>query len=448
MTYQEAIDFLFHSLPVWERQGAGAYKPGLERIEGFAEALGNPQRGFRSVHVAGTNGKGSVCHMLAAVLMAAGYRTGLFTSPHLVDFRERIRVNGQMIPEEAVVEFTCEWQDEMVRRGLSFFEMTTAMAFWWFEHAGCDVAVIETGLGGRLDSTNIITPELSIITNIGLEHTQYLGETLAAIAVEKAGIVKEGIPVVIGETEPETEAIFRAKAAELASPIVFADKIDGGVRDYELDLRGDYQQRNLVTVLAAVDVLRERFDISEEVLREGLAHTGRMTGLCGRWQVVGREPLIVLDTAHNAHGIAQVVRQIERQVYDRLFMVLGFASDKDLAAIIPLLPAGAHYILTRADTPRAADPRELARIFNLKIWRFGDLKINNALHCKALNNFALADFRIFKFSNFQITTTDTVSEALKKALSLAGPRDMIFVGGSNFVVGEALSALEMLKTEQ
>jgi dihydrofolate synthase/folylpolyglutamate synthase len=414
MTYPEAIDFLFHSLPVWERQGATAYKPGLERIEGFAAALGNPQRGFRSVHVAGTNGKGSVSHLLAAVLMAAGYRTGLFTSPHLVDFRERIRVDGQMIPEEAVVEFTEAWQEEMVRRGLSFFEMTTAMGLWWFRRAGCDVAVIETGLGGRLDSTNIITPEVSIITNIGLEHTQYLGDTLAAIAAEKAGIIKARVPVVIGETEPETEEVFRAKAFALASPITFADKSDGGARDYELDLAGEYQQRNLATVLAAVGVLGERFDISGDALRRGLAHAGRMTGLCGRWQVVGREPLVVFDTAHNAHGIAQVARQLAHQNYDRLFMVLGFAGDKDLAAIIPLLPPEAHYILTRADTPRAMAVEELAR----------------------------------RFSNFQISTADTVSEALQKALFEASPRDMIFVGGSNFVVGEALTVLEMLKTEQ
>ena len=237
--YEEAIRFLFDSLPVWERAGADAYKPGLERIAAFMAALGDPQESFKSIHVAGTNGKGSTCHLLAAVLQKAGYRTGLFTSPHLVDFRERIRIDGEMIPEEAVVGFTERWRDEMVRLGLTFFEMATAMGLWWFSRADCgrnadgdsklrknvDIAIIETGLGGRLDSTNIITPTVSVITNIGLEHTQYLGDTVAAIAAEKAGIIKPGVPVVVGETDPYSEPVFRARAAETGSEIVFADTI-------------------------------------------------------------------------------------------------------------------------------------------------------------------------------------------------------------------------------
>jgi dihydrofolate synthase/folylpolyglutamate synthase len=408
VTYPEATKFLFTSLPVWERSGAGAYKPGLERIAAFAAALGDPQKRFRSVHVAGTNGKGSVSHMLAAVMQAAGYRTGLFTSPHLVDFRERIRVDGEMIPEAAVVEFTERYRDEMIREGLTFFEMATAMGFWRFAESGCDVAVIETGLGGRLDSTNIITPEVSVITNIGLEHTQYLGDTIAAIASEKAGIIKPGVPVVIGEADPESGPVLRSRAASAGSEIVFADDNPSpAAATPQLDLEGDYQQQNLATALAAIGVLRRRgFDIPDHALREGLAHAAAMTGLRGRWQVVGREPLVVLDTAHNAHGIARAARQIARQPREKLYMVLGFAADKDLDAILPLLPADAHYIVTRADTPRAMPAGELAA----------------------------------RFPGSEVVPG--VAEALEKALALAGPRDMVFIGGSNFVVGEALRVLQ------
>jgi dihydrofolate synthase/folylpolyglutamate synthase len=408
MTYQEITNFLFNSLPVWEQKGAEAYKPGIERIAEFNAVLGSPHDCFKSIHVAGTNGKGSTCHLLAAVLQKAGYRTGLFTSPHLVDFRERIRVDGEMIPEEAVVEFTERWKDEMVRAGLTFFEMTTAMGLWWFRQAGCDVAVIETGLGGRLDSTNIITPVVSVITNIALEHTQYLGSTIAAIATEKAGIIKQGVPVVIGETDSESEPVFRARAAEMGSEIVFADKNPAAA--FRLDLTGDYQQKNLATVLSTVEILRCTLDISDEALREGLAHAATLTGLSGRWQVIRHEPLVVLDTAHNAHGIAEVTRQIARQKYDRLYMVLGFAGDKDLAAIIPLLPTDAHYILTQADTPRAMPAEELAA-------------------------------RLAQYGITEIETASTIPAAIRRALELATPQDMVYIGGSNFVVGEAIPVL-------
>ncbi len=440
MNYPEAIAFLFDALPVWERS-PDAYKPGLERISAFAEMLGDPQRSFAAVHVAGTNGKGSTCHMLAAVLQAAGYRTGLFTSPHLVDFRERIRVDGAMIPQEAVVEFTSRWRDGMVRSGLSFFEMATAMGLWWFSRSGCDIAVIETGLGGRLDSTNIVVPAVSVITNIGLEHTKYLGDTIAAIAAEKAGIIKPGVPVVVGESDPQSAPVFRAAAAQLGSEIDFAAEGRSlGVRsvpdtstavttpgvifadrqkvteNYTLDLAGDHQQKNLRTVLATVEVLRRRgFEISDGALRCGLAHAAAMTGLQGRWQVVRREPLVVLDTAHNAHGLAGVMRQIEReralQRRDKLFMVLGFAADKDLETILPLLPARARYILTAPDTPRAMPAGELARRFSAV--RPGRIK-----------------------------SVPSVAEALERALEQAGPCDMVFAGGSNFVVAEALQALD------
>jgi dihydrofolate synthase/folylpolyglutamate synthase len=430
MTYAEATEFLFNSLPVWERAGAGAYKPGLERIAAFLEVLGletpglespglGPQTQFSSkvryMHIAGTNGKGSVCHMTAAVLQSAGYRTGLFTSPHLVDFRERIRVNGAMIPREAVVEFTERWRDEMVRSGLTFFEMTTAMGLWWFHKSECDVAVIETGLGGRLDSTNIITPAVSVITNIGLEHTQYLGNTIAAIAAEKAGIIKPGVPVVIGETDDESAPVFRAVSAKMNSEIIFADTANYELRiaNYEMELAGDWQQKNLATVLATVDVLRrDGFDISESALREGLAHSVALTGLQGRWQVVSHSPLVVLDTAHNAHGIAGVVRQIARQSYRHLYMVVGFAADKDINTIAAMLPHDAHYILTQANTPRAVPADDLAA-------------------------------RLIENGKWKIESVESaVVSALSKAFSLAGAEDMIFVGGSNFVVGEALEALQ------
>ncbi len=417
MTYSEAIDFLFNALPVWERAGAGAYKPGLERITAFMSTLGNPTTGaslptcaidkIPTIHVAGTNGKGSVCHMLAAVLQSAGLRTGLFTSPHLVDFRERIRVDGAMIPREAVVEFTLRWREEMVASGLTFFEMTTAMGLWWFARAGCDVAVIETGLGGRLDSTNIITPVVSVITNIGLEHTQYLGPTIAAIAAEKAGIIKPGVPVVIGESDPDSAPVFRVGAAAHGSEIVFADR-QPATPPTKLDLAGDYQQKNLATVLATIEILRRTFSISDDALKNGLAHAAALTGLQGRWQTVRRQPLVVLDTAHNAHGLAEVMRQIARTPCEQLYMVLGFAADKDLEAILPLLPPDARYILTAANTPRAMPPEDLAK----------------------------------RFSRFRHETVSNVPEALARALTLANPCDMVFVGGSNFVVGEALAALD------
>jgi dihydrofolate synthase/folylpolyglutamate synthase len=465
MTYAEAIDFLFNSLPVWERAGAGAYKPGIERIAAFVAALGLETKHNEAdacfsrkplfVHVAGTNGKGSVSHMLAAVLQKAGYRTGLFTSPHLVDFRERIRVDGEMIPESAVTEFTELYRDEMVASELTFFEMTTAMGLWWFSRAGCDIAVIETGLGGRLDSTNIITPRVSVITNVALEHTQYLGHTIAAIAAEKAGIIKAGGPVVIGETDPESAPVVRARAAQLGSEIVFADKkhFQFSIPDFQLDLGGEYQQKNLATVLAAVDILRRGLTIPYDALREGLAHAAEITGLRGRWQVVGRAPLVVLDTAHNAHGIAGVARQIARQPREKLYMVMGFAADKDLDAILPLLPADAHYILTRADTPRAMTAEELAhrlsettkdlppppRERGYSSFPKEESATQNGLSRSRplLQEGGVPEGR----GGRSLQVIPSVPAAIEKALALATEKDMIFIGGSNFVVGEALAVL-------
>lgn len=412
MTYQETINFLFNSLPVFENKGAGAYKPGLERVREFAASMGDPQQKFISIHIAGTNGKGSTSHMLASILQAAGYRTGLYTSPHLLDFRERIRIDGQMIPEQAVVEFTERNKEQMAASGMTFFEMATVMAFDWFARSEVEIAVIETGLGGRLDATNIITPAVSVITNIGLEHTQYLGDTTPLIAAEKAGIIKPGVPVVIGETDPESAPVFEARARELGSPIVFADrKYSAGVPHFKLDLAGDYQQKNLATVLTAAETINAsgRLHIPDEALRAGLENTVASTGLMGRWQVVGRRPLVVCDTAHNAHGLAQVVRQIAAQEYRNLHMVLGFVADKDLDAIIPLLPHGAHYILTQAGVGRAMPAEELARRF--------------LAHGVAGE------------------TVATVAEAVRRALSLASAEDMVYIGGSTFTVAEALPIL-------
>ncbi len=426
MTYKETINFLFNSLPVFENKGAGAYKPGLERVAEFAASLGEPQRKFTAVHVAGTNGKGSVSHMLASVLQAAGYRAGLYTSPHLVDFRERIRVDGEMIPEEDVVSFTELHKEEMLRLGLTFFEMATVMAFDRFARAGVEVAVIETGLGGRLDATNIVTPAVSVITNIGLEHTQYLGDTIPLIAAEKAGIIKPGVPVVIGETDPESAPVFIEKAARLGSPIVFADReykvvgtlhkegrtmydvadAHGGGQTFFIDLGGDYQRLNITTVLTAVDVLRTELDINNLALHDGLRDAATRTGLAGRWQVFGRRPSVICDTAHNAHGFAEVARQIAAQKYNTLYMVLGFVADKDLDAIIPLLPRDARYIFTQAGVGRAMQAEELRR-------RFATHGIDGE-------------------------TIAPVAEAVSRVLSLASPDDMVYIGGSNFTVAEAI----------
>ncbi len=427
MTYRQTLDFLYGSLPVFQHIGGAAYKEGLDNITALAEHLGNPQRRFRSVHVAGTNGKGSVSHMTAAVLTAAGYRTGLFTSPHLHDFRERVRVDGAMMPEEAVVEFVEKNRAAIDRIGPSFFEITTAIAFDWFARQQVDVAVIEVGMGGRLDSTNIIRPLASVITNIGLDHTQFLGDTLEKIAGEKAGIIKPDTPVVVGESVIDTQLTFIARAKSCHAPILFADQCyrveealqrdgrqvftienrqDGNRISLESDLLGSYQRSNIVTVLTLLDVLNGsgRLRIRPGDVRRGLAAAGRSTGLAGRWQVLATEPLTVCDTGHNAHGLAEVVAQIRKQDYRNLYMVMGFVADKDLDAVLPLLPPEAHYVFTRAGIARALDEKELAA----RAARFG----------------------------LQGETAPTVADALRIARAKAGPGDMIFIGGSTFVVAE------------
>ena len=429
MDYKQTLDFLYGSMPSFQIVGSSAYKPGLDNIIGFCRYLGDPQNDFLTVHVAGTNGKGSVSHMIAAVLMAAGYRTGLYTSPHLHDFRERIRIDGQTIEERDVTGFVSRHGKRMREAGLSFFEMTTALAFDSFSRCGVQIAVIETGLGGRLDATNIITPLLSVITNIGLEHTQYLGDTIAKIAAEKAGIIKDGVPVVIGESDPESDPVFLHAAESHHSPIVFADRryevaeriskpfcesytlrpaAGGAPRTVEIDLAGDCQRKNIVTVMAALDALKKYAGLSlpDKKIREGLRDAAFTTSLAGRWQIIGTEPLTVCDTGHNEHGLRTVVGQIKRQTYRKLYMVIGVVSDKDLSRIIPLMPRHAVYIFTQAGTPRALPAEELRKAF-------AEAGIDG-------------------------TVITPVRRAVEYARERAEAEDMIFIGGSTYTVAEII----------
>ena len=428
MNYTETLDFLFTSMPSFQNVGGDAYKPGLERIASFCHYLGNPQRSYYTIHVAGTNGKGSVSHMLASILQQAGYRTGLFTSPHLSDFRERIRVDGEMIPKQKVVNFVDKHQAKMKEYDLSFFEMTASLAFDYFDQSDVEVAVIETGLGGRLDATNIITPILSVVTNIGLEHTEFLGDTIAKIASEKAGIIKKSVPVVLGQRNDEYYAVFEKRAEELRSPLIYAEQewilncvehFDNenqhfslvrarDERSYELDidLLGDYQAHNIVTVCAAADYLAEHtpLTISRRAFRQGLATAAASTGLEGRWQILSREPLMVCDTGHNVDGMRYVVKQLEALECDKLYCVIGFAREKALEKIMELLPKKAHYIFTRASIDRARPVEDIA---------------------------AVADTLGLDYE-----CQPSVGMAVERARILAAENDAIFIGGSNFIVAE------------
>ncbi len=410
MTYGEAIDFLYTSLPVFQRVGGAAYKPGLDNTLRLDDYFDRPHLRFHTIHVAGTNGKGSVSHMLAAILQTAGYRTGLYTSPHLLDFRERIRIDGIVIPEQEVVDFVEHHRGIMEDIHPSFFELTLAMAFDWFARQRVDVAVIETGLGGRLDSTNIITPLVSVITNISYDHAQFLGDTLEKIAAEKAGIIKPNVPVVIGETQPETEPVFKRVAEKQHAPIVFAEALysNTSTAEYPLDLSGIYQEKNLKTVLATVQVLNHQktLCIPEFAVKKGLRHAARLTGLRGRWQILRQKPLTVADTGHNEGGIREVVSQIARTPHDTLYVVFGVVNDKDLAKIWPLLPPQAYYFFTQA-------------------------QIERALPAEKLYEQAVEQ-------GFRGEMIPTVAEALKRAQTLATEDDMIFIGGSTFTVAEAL----------
>lgn len=404
MTYDETIEYLFNSTPLFQNVGKAAYKEGLANTLALDEYFGHPHTKFKTIHVGGTNGKGSTSHSLASVLQSAGYKVGLFTSPHLKDFRERIRINGKMISEKYVVDFVEQNRNFFEPLYPSFFELTTAMAFKYFADENVDVAVIEVGLGGRLDCTNIISPVLSIITNISFDHVNLLGNTLEKIASEKAGIIKHGVPVVIGETTSETRPVFEAKAKEVDTQIVFAEEKD--IPEIAFELGGDYQQKNLRTIITALSILRGTFDISEQNIRDGLGSVCERTGLMGRWQTLNECPKTVCDVGHNVGGFEYIVKQLARQQYKTLRIVIGMVNDKDVNGVLALLPKDAKYYFTRAKVARALQPEELQD----KAKEYG-LKGN---------------------------CYPSVANAYEAAIREASTDDFIFVGGSCFVVAEVV----------
>jgi len=404
-TYQETIDWLFLNLPMFQRVGASAMKKDLTNITELCEYLGNPQKKFKSIHIAGTNGKGSTSHMLASILHEAGYKTGLTTSPHLKDFRERIRINGAMCEEEFVIDFVTNHEKKILEQGASFFEIAIAMSFEYFAQQKVDIAVIETGLGGRLDSTNIILPELSVITNIALEHTQFLGDTLELIAFEKGGIIKQNRPVVIGETTTETKKVFADLAKERNSEIIFAE--ENFFQDLPSDLIGSYQVKNRRTVLTAIQQLQKQgWTISEQNISDGLLQVVKNTNLRGRWDVLGQQPLIVADTAHNPHGLLEIAKQINQQSYNHLHLVLGFVNDKDVKESLSFFPKMATYYFCEPDVPRKLPIDELRNVVP-----------------KDLKN---------------VHYFESVTKALTAAKESAQNNDFVYIGGSTFVVAEVL----------
>jgi dihydrofolate synthase/folylpolyglutamate synthase len=404
MTYEETIHWMFNQLPVYQLQGASAYKANLNNTLLLADYLGHPEDKVKTIHIAGTNGKGSVSNMLASILQTAGYRVGLYTSPHLKDFRERIKINGQDISQDFIMQFMAKHKPFFEANDLSFFEMTVGLALDYFDTENVDVAIMETGLGGRLDSTNIITPLLSVITNIGMDHTQFLGNTLQAIAGEKAGIIKPGIPAVVGEYIPETKEVFKAKAREAGAALYFAQ--DSSVQDYASDLKGNYQRQNIKTVAQAISLLKHSFPVSNDQLQQGLLNVAANTGFMGRWQQIHTNPTAIADTAHNSHGLKLVMQQVQEQQYDVLHIVFGVVNDKDLNDILPLLPKKAVYYFCKPNISRGLDEKKLqqaAKEYSL----LGDVYIS-------------------------------VTQAYAEALAAAGISDFIYVGGSTFVVAEIL----------
>ncbi len=403
MKYDDTLRWMYGKLPMYQRQGGTALKKNLDNILRLDARLGHPSRKFKSIHIGGTNGKGSVSHMLASVLQEAGYTTGLYTSPHLSDFRERIRIDGRMIHKNSVSGFISRHRDFLERYALSFFEMTVGMAFDHFARRKVDIAVVEVGLGGRLDSTNILLPELSVITHISYDHTSVLGDTLEQIAVEKAGIIKPRTPVLIGRRQPDIDKIFERTAREKNAEIYFADPEK--TKHFHAELHGDYQRENVSTVVHAVDLLRRRgWKITADDISRGLMRVVRNTGFAGRWQVLGEKPLIIADTAHNEEGIAAVTAQLGRLPYEQLHMVISFVQDKDLNRILPLLPENARYYFAKADIPRGLDAKVLQR----QAAKYG-----------------------LKGAAYR-----SVAEAYKEAVSGADEKDLVFVGGSTFTVAE------------
>ena len=428
MTYNETLDYLFNQLPMYQRQGTAAYKADLKNTIALDKYFGHPHRKFKTIHIAGTNGKGSVSHILASVLQSAGYKTGLYTSPHLKDFRERVKINGKMISEDYIVDFVKKHESIFDKINPSFFEMTVALAFDYFAKERVDIAVIEAGMGGRLDSTNIISPILSTITNIAYDHTQFLGETIEKIAVEKAGIIKKNIPIVIGEIDSKTRPVFLRRADEENAPLFLANytfsaenafmssdnlqifNIYKGSRIFysnlKTDLLGKYQRKNLVTAIQIIDILREKLNLKSENIFNGLMNVKRNTGFEGRWQILGHNPTIVCDLGHNEAGIKEVIKQIEAVPYKKLHFVLGTVNDKNIGKILNQLPEEAYYYFTKAGIPRALNENEL---------------LVKAEHY-----------------DLQGESFPTVEKAFLAAKSNAGTDDMIFVGGSTYVVAEVL----------
>jgi len=406
MTYQDTVNWMFKQLPMYQNQGKTAYKANLDNTLQLAEYLNHPENNFKSIHVAGTNGKGSTSHMLASILQEAGCKVGLYTSPHLKDFRERIKINGKEVSEAFVVDFIQNHKTFFETHSLSFFEMTVGMAFDYFSKEEVDIAIIEVGMGGRLDSTNIISPVLSVITNIGLDHTQFLGNTLEAIALEKGGIIKPNISVVIGETQSETENVFKTLASKNNSAIYFADQEQKSI-SYESDLKGDYQKKNIATVLIAIHLISmQSFNISQVAIKNGLQNVVKNTGLNGRWQILQERPKVICDTAHNKEGLQYVMTQLLKEDYEQLHMVFGVVNDKDVTSIMPLLPKNAIYYFCKPNIPRGLDAEDLRHQF-------------------MLNGFIGKSYA-------------SVEDALNAAKQHATKSDVIYVGGSTFVVAEII----------
>ena len=405
MKYEEITAWMFSRLPMYQQQGGVAYKKDLSRTELLAAHLGHPENKFKSIHVGGTNGKGSTAHMLAAVLQEAGHKVGLYTSPHLKDFRERIKINGTQISENFVIDFIKENKLFLERHQLSFFEMTVGMAFSYFEKQNVDIAVIEVGLGGRLDSTNIITPEVSVITNIGMDHTQFLGETLKEIATEKAGIIKVNVPVVIGETQDEIQSVFSDKAKTVNADLFFADASEHQV--FPCSLLGEYQQKNIKTALQTLSILKTKgLTVKEQHIKKGLMQVQKHTGLRGRWEILSEHPKVICDVAHNKEGLTLVLKQLQKESYKTLHIVLGMVRDKAVEDLVGLFPKQAVYYFCSPALDRGMKVNKLAQIFNA--------------------------------NGYQGQTYSSVNEALSSAKQLATPQDLIFVGGSTFVVAEVL----------
>jgi len=429
MNYRQTMDYMYEQLPVFHRIRAAAYKPEMGNITELCELMGQPHKQFKSIHIAGTNGKGSVSHMLASILQSAGYKTGLHTSPHLKDYRERFRINGKMMQKSEVIHFVHKWKSEFLKINPSFFEISVALAFDHFAKNKVDIAVIETGMGGRLDSTNIITPEVSVITNIGWDHMVFLGNTLANIAGEKAGIIKPGVPVVIGESHPETKNVFLEKTQLMSAPISFADqdikiertgqsKKSGGYYKISVQenvlfnnlfcpLGGDYQQKNIPTVIKTVEFLNNSgFFISKKHISEGISKVIQQTGIKGRWQVIRQKPLVIADVGHNKNGLDFTLAQILKIPHENLHFVLGMVNDKDIASIINLFPTDAFYYFCKPDVPRGLDEAEL--------------------EAKG------------KLAGLKGSSYPSVSQAYKAAIENAKEADIIYIGGSTFVVAEII----------